>query len=250
MRALARRILRDPKASLAAGFVGLLIGAAAVFLAQAKGLDRPFAADADRARIEEIVRDYIFAHPDILPQAMDRLHDRETAKVVDVHRAAIETPFAGAWAGARNGDVTLVEFFDYACPYCRVTNVDVARLLKEDSKLKVVWRELPVLGEDSVAAAQVSLAAAKQGRFRAFHDQLFGAGRPTQDAVAAARKAAGVTAVQSAEFGTEIDRNFELARALSATGTPTFVVGDKVLGGAVGYDALKEAIAEVRKSRS
>ena len=245
MRALARRIVRDPKASLAAGLFGLLIGALAVFfLTQAKESLSP---DPDRARIERIVHDYILAHPDILPEAMDILRDRETAKVVDAHRAAIETPFASAWAGARDGDVTLVEFFDYACPYCHAANADIARLLKEDAKLKVVWRELPVLGDDSIAAAQVSLAAARQGRFHAFRDRLFGAGRPSPNAVAEARQATGVIPVQSAEIDAEIDRNFELARALRATGTPTFVIGDKVLTGAVGYDALKEAIAAARK---
>jgi protein-disulfide isomerase len=208
--------------------------------------DGGVSADPDRARIEQIVRDYILAHPEIIPEAVKRLHEGEAAKAVDAQRARYETPFAGAWGGAEKGDVVLVEFFDYACGFCRASNPDIARLLDEDNGLKVVWRELPVLGEDSVAAAQVSLAAAKQGRFRAFHDRLFAAGRPDPAAVAAARQAAGVTAAPSPEFQREIEQNFELARAINATGTPTFVIGDRVIQGAVGYQTLKDAIAEAR----
>ncbi len=231
--------------------VAIVVALVAIALAATRsGLhwpDRGGSADPDRARIERIVHDYILAHPEIIPEAVKRLHEREAAKAVDAQRARYETPFAGAWAGAENGDVVLVEFFDYACGFCRAAHPDIARLLKEDKGLKVVWRELPVLGEDSVAAAQASLAAAKQGRFRAFHDRLFAAGRPDAAAIAAARQAAGVTAAPSPEFQREIEQNYALARAINASGTPTFVIGDRVIQGAVGYQALKDAIAEARK---
>jgi protein-disulfide isomerase len=235
--------MMDRKTMLGAGLGGLLVGAAAMALAGQGGGTSP---GSDRAQIETIVREYILANPEIIPEAVKRLQDRDLAKAIDANRAAFETPFAGAWAGAKDGDVVLVEFFDYACGFCRAAHPDIARLLEEDKALKVVWRELPVLGEDSVAAAQVSLAAAKQGRFRAFHDRLFAAGRPDPAAVAAARQAAGVTAAPSPEFQREIEQNFELARAINATGTPTFVIGDRVIQGAVGYQTLKDAIAEAR----
>lgn len=194
-----------------------------------------------------LIRAYILDHPEILPEAMQRLQDRELASAVNANRAAYETPFGSAWAGAADGDVVLVEFFDYACVFCRKSNPDVERLLTEDKKLKVVWREFPVLGEDSVAAAQASLAAAKQGKFRQYHDSLFATARPTPEAVAAAQKAAGVLpATVTPDIRAEIDRNYELATAVRATGTPLFVVGDKVLQGAVGYEALKEAVAAAR----
>lgn len=232
---------------LAAGLVGVLIGGAAVALAGQGG--HP-SADPDRARIEKIVREYILANPEIIPEAVQLLQAKQMAGVIDQHRAAIETPFASAWAGAEKGDVVLVEFFDYACGFCRKSNPDIDRLLQEDKKLKVVWRELPVLGPDSQAASVVSLAAAKQGRFQQFHAKLFALGRPTTSAVAEAQRAVGVTpAPDSAEFHGEIEKNYELARALGANGTPTFVVGDKVLQGAVGYDALKDAIAAARALR-
>jgi protein-disulfide isomerase len=231
--------------------VAIVVALVAIALAVTRsGLHWPdggASADPDRARIEQIVHDYILAHPEIIPEAVKRLHEGEAAKAVDAQRARYETPFAGAWAGAENGDVVLVEFFDYACGFCRAANRDIARLLEEDKGLKVVWRELPVLGEDSVAAAHASLAAAKQGRFRAFHDRLFAAGRPDAAAIAAARQAAGVTAAPSPQFQREIEQNYALARAINASGTPTFVIGDRVIQGAVGYQALKDAIAEARK---
>jgi protein-disulfide isomerase len=206
-----------------------------------------YSSDAETARIEHIVHDYVINHPEIIAEAFQRRDERELAKVVDEHRKDIERPFASEWAGARDGNVTLVEFFDYACPFCRATNADVARLLSEDPNLKVVWREFPVLGENSMAAARASLAAAKQGKFTQFHEQLFAAGPPTPQAIERVQKLLNLAPMQSVEFTQEIDQNVDIARKLAAQGTPTFVIGDKVLNGAVGYDALKAAIAEARK---
>jgi protein-disulfide isomerase len=224
-----------------AGLAGVLLGGGAVALVSSGG------ALSERAEVEQVVRDYILAHPEIIPEAMGRLQDRQFASVVEENRAAFETPFASAWAGAEQGDVVLVEFFDYACGFCRKSNADIDRLLSEDKKLKVVWRELPVLGPDSQAAAEASLAAARQGRFRVFYDRLFEKGRPVPSAVQQAQAEVGIKPMpQSPDFAAELDKNFQLARAINATGTPTFVVGDRVLQGAVGYDALKEAIAQAR----
>jgi protein-disulfide isomerase len=221
------------KTALAGGLIGALVGGGAVAYAS-----------------RQSVRDYLLENPEVLPEAMERLRARESAKMVSANRAALERPFAGAWAGARDGDVVLVEFFDYACGYCRKSNADVDRLLREDPKLKVVWREWPVLGPDSETAARASLAAAQAGRFKPFHDSLFAAGRPTPEAVAKARTGAGLGANASAAGADqELARNFELARGLEATGTPTFVVGDQILQGAVGYEALREAIKVARAKR-
>ncbi len=237
--------MREPggwKTGAIAGLAGVLIGAAAV------GGFYGFGAP-DRAATEAVVRDYVLNHGEILPEAMERLQQRQASASVAQHRAALETPFHAAWAGAADGDVVLVEFFDYACAYCRASNPDVERLLREDPRLKVVWRELPVLGPDSEAAARVSLAAARQGRFRAFHDRMFALGRPTGAVVGQAVADAGVRPEgASAEDGAELARNLRLARAIGASGTPTFVIGDRVLQGAVGYQALKEAVAAARNA--
>ena len=143
----------------------------------------------------------------------------------------------------------LVEFFDYACGYCRASNPDVERLLREDPRLKVVWRELPVLGPDSEAAAHVSLGRrARRAASAQFHDRMFALGRPTEGGGRRrrCRRPASSREGETAEGRAELARNFELARAIGATGTPTFVVGDQVLQGAVGYEALKAAIAAAR----
>ncbi|HEY0626999.1 MAG TPA: DsbA family protein [Allosphingosinicella sp.] len=239
--------MKVSRTAFLAGLGGLLIGGSVVLLAGPSLTGG--VSGGERARVEAIVREYILEHPEIIPEAVQRLQDREAAAVVDQNRTAIETPFGSAWAGAENGDVVLVEFFDYACGFCRKSNEDIDRLLAEDKNLKVVWRELPVLGQDSVAAAQASLVAAAQGKFRPFYQKLFEAGRPTPVAVASVQNSLGIVspAARAPEHRAEIQKNYQLADALKGTGTPLFVVGDKVLHGAVGYEALKTAIAEARK---
>lgn len=237
-----------------AGLVGVVLGGLGVSLFGMQGAAAP-KAPADRAAIEAIVRDYILANPEIIPQAIERLQGRQTAKAIETNRKAIETPFAGAWAGAADGDVVLVEYFDYACGYCRASVKDVDRLLAEDKKLKVVFKELPVLGDASDEAARVSLAAARQGKFLPLHRSLYASGTLTSDKIAAVWRTAGLDGsklmadIRSPEVAREIDDNLGVARALGMSGTPSFVVGDQVLNGAVGYAKLKEAIAAARAAR-
>jgi Protein-disulfide isomerase len=142
----------------------------------------------------------------------------------------------------------MVEFFDYACPYCKASNPAVDRLLREDKGLRVVYRELPILGPDSLAAARLSLEASKLGRFAQFHDTLWAAGRPSPDTNAQAATAAGIAPQPVADqaIEAELNANLKLAGQLGATGTPLFVIGDKVMNGAVGYDMLRDAIAKAR----
>lgn len=199
-----------------------------------------------------IVRDGMLANPGILNEAAEALRDQQFKPALDANRAAIEKPFASSWKGSANPDVTLVEFFDYACPYCKTSNPDIERLVKEDKGLRVVYRELPILGPNSVAAARLSLAASKAGRFNAFHDALWAAGRPADATLAKAAAAAGIpaTLANDAEVEAELKRNFQLAGQLGATGTPLFIVGDRVINTAVGYDGLKEAIAQARAKKT
>lgn len=196
----------------------------------------------------KIVRQGLLADPRILSDTVDALRDAQYAPVLAANRAAIETPFGSSWKGSTKPDVTLVEFFDYACPYCKASNPAVDKLLQEDKGLRVVYRELPILGPDSVTAARLSLEASKLGRFAQFHDTLWATGRPAPDTNAKAAQAAGIAPqpVQDAEIETELNRNMKLAGELGATGTPVFVVGDQVMNGAVGYDSLKDAIAKAR----
>ena len=192
------------------------------------------------------VRAYILAHPEIIAEAAERLR-------IAPERTAIETPFQGATAGNPKGDVTLVMFSDYNCPYCRATAPEIDRLLAADPRLKVVWREMPVLGPDSDAAAAAALAAAKQGKYLAFHRALFGGNHPDQNGVAAAAKAAGLDPGKFAADRTapdvqaEITANLALARRLQIAATPFFVIGNRTYEGAIGHDALARAITEARQ---
>lgn len=209
---------------------------------------------ANKAEIERVVRDYILDHPEIIPQAMDRLRDQQSRDAYAQNKSALETPFASAWAGAEKGDVTLVMFTDYACGYCRGSLADIDRLLAGDPKLKVVWREIPILGPGSEIAAKASLAAAQQGAFRTFHERMFASGQPNGEKVSAVLRSMPLDLrriqrdVDGPEVMAEIRRNLELAGRIDpALATPTFVVNGQMLKGAVGYDALKQAVVEARK---
>ena len=224
-------------AAVAGGLVGSAITAALLFFAAPEYL------------ASRIVRQGMLADPKILSDTVDALRDAQYAPVLNTYRAAIETPFGSSWKGAAKPDVTLVEFFDYACPYCKASNPYVDRLLQEDKGLRVVYKELPILGPDSVTAARLSLAASGAGRFAQFHDTLWAAGRPAPDTIAKASQAAGIAPTPNNDpaIEAELKRNFQLAGQLGATGTPLFVIGNRVMNGAVGYDALKQAIAVARK---
>lgn len=223
-------------AALAGGIVGSLLTLALLLFAAPSLLS------------SRIVRAGILADPQILVDASDALRDAQYAPVLSANRAAIETPFGSSWKGAAKPEVTLVEFFDYACPYCKASNPAVDRLVQEDKGLRIVYRELPILGPDSVSAARLSLEASKLGRFAQFHDTLWAAGRPSPETNAQAAGAAGIPPqpAQDAAIEAELNSNMKLASQLGATGTPLFVVGDRVMNGAVGYDMLKQAIAKAR----
>ncbi|MEP6784872.1 MAG: DsbA family protein [Sphingomonadales bacterium] len=231
------------------GLIAAAAGAAAVAVATTGGTP---VGTTDKAAIEKIVHDYILEHPEILPQAMERLQDRENTKAVEANRKLIETPFEGAWEGNPDGDVVLVQFFDYACGYCRASLPDIDRLLREDPKLKIVYREMPVLGPDSEAAARLSLSiATTKQNYGRFHRALYGNGRPDEAARAKVAAAFNVSATvtENSLIEEELATNQQLQNALRITGTPTWIVGDRMLSGAVGYDALKAAIAEVRAKK-
>ena len=198
---------------------------------------------------ERMVREALLADPDILVDASDALRDRQYAPTLASNRLAIEAPFHSSWKGAEKPEVVLTYYYDYACGYCRRSNPDIEKLLAEDKGLRVVYRELPVLGPESLAASRVALAASKAGKFTVFHDALSAAGRPSPEAIALAAAAAGVPAQpqDAADQEAELKKNFQVAGQLGATGTPLFIVGDRVMNSAVGYDVLKDAIADARR---
>ena len=202
----------------------------------------------DKAAVEAIVREYILAHPEIIPEAIEVLQTRRAAQRIDMVRDKIETPFAASFAGNPDGKIVLVEYSDFACGFCRKSVDDVTRLIAENPDLKIVFHELPILSDDSNLAAAWAMAAAKQGKYYAFHKAMFAAGRPNEQTIASAAQKAGLDMaaarafVASGEAQNVIEANIGVAQRLEFSGTPSWVVGNQILSGAVGYDALKAAI--------
>jgi protein-disulfide isomerase len=245
----ATRWLEDRRTQMTIAIASLAIAGLGVALATAP----PGMAPAPGSTaFGAAVRAYILDHPEIIREAVDKLQQNDSARLLTDNRDALQTPFSGAWAGAPDGDVVLVEFTDYACGFCRASVADIDRLLAEDRKLKVVYREIPILGPNSEDAAIVALSAARQGRHAAVHRALFAAGAPSPAKTAAVAATQKLDTARIASdrtdpvIGREISDNLALARTIGLTGTPTFVIGNRILSGAVGYDALKQAIAEAR----
>jgi protein-disulfide isomerase len=203
---------------------------------------------------DRATRAYLLAHPEVLPEAMQVLQQREQVARIAPLRRELETPFPGAVLGNPAGSVTLVEFTDYACTYCRQSVADVDALIAANPDLKVVMREYPILSAESVDAARMALAAAQQGRYAQFHAAMFRLGPPSAQAIEAAAKEAGVdlararSAIESGVFDVHLHANAAMAGQLGISGTPGWVVGDQALNGAVGREAIGEAIEAARPS--
>jgi protein-disulfide isomerase len=223
-----------------------------------------FSAD-QRQEIEGIVKNYLLQHPEVMQDVMAELEKRQKAAEAEKNRAAVADNNATIFSsphqvvlGNPQGNVTMVEFFDYNCGYCKHALSDMLTLLKTDPNLKFVLKEFPVLGEGSVEAAHVAVAARMQDvtgkKYIEFHQKLLGSRGPADKARAlAAAKEAGFDMARiekdmaSDEVKKTIDENLKLAELIGVNGTPSYVVGDEVVVGAVGLDTLKEKIAAERK---
>lgn len=149
--------LRPIKVTLAGCALGMLAASAMAAPPAPAAPPPPASVQLDRAQIEGLIRAYLLDNPEIIPEAMQRLEERQRNESVAELRAQLEKPFEGAWIGNPEADVVVVEFFDYACGYCRRMAGDIERLVAEDSKVKIVFREFPILGPGSVEAARTAL---------------------------------------------------------------------------------------------
>lgn len=207
-----------------------------------------------RMAMEHVVHDYLLEHPEILPEAMDVLQRRQTEELLAGVRSTVETPFPGAILGNPNGKVTLVEFTDFACGYCRQSLPDVQALVAKNPDLRIVVRELPIISPASPDAARMGLAAAEQGKYPAFHDAMFAAGQLDSQTIEAVARSVGLDMDRARKFAAsptvvaEINRNFDLANRLGFTGTPSWVAGNRIITGAVGISRLSEAVQAARGS--
>lgn len=211
---------------------------------------------------EAVVRDTLRANPELLLEALRVLQDRDadaerarSRDAIAANRDALLNDTNAFVAGNPEGDVTLVEFFDYRCIYCRRSMATVAALLKQDPKLRVVYKEFPILGPQSVIAARLAVAARKDARYEALHDALMTAPAPLgEDTVLKIAADLGFDRAALAEGmkAPEVERilkaNHDLARALGITGTPAFIIGDTLVPGVASLDDLKVLVAAVRAS--
>ncbi len=261
---MQRKPLLNPSRSASAAW---LLGVfASLFLVTAACHAQPPESAADIA-FGKRVRTYLLAHPEVLQEAFERLQAKQDADKAAGARQAIASRGALLEHDARDpvlgnthGAVTVVEFFDYRCPFCKGAEPDIQKLLADNPDLRLVLKEFPILDvEDrthiSEDATRAALAANAQGKYASVHRALLAQKHLDEDGIAAVLKANGVDlaaakAVESsAATTTQIADVHALARALGADGTPAFVVGGQMIAGAQ-MDALRAAIAEARKTSS
>lgn len=219
---------------------------------------------AQRSSIETIVHDYLLAHPEVLQEAMAELERRQSAAEAEKHKAAVKEHAQTLYSSPRqvtlgnpNGDVTFVEFFDYNCGYCKRAMDDMLALLKNDSQLKVVLKEFPVLGPGSLEAAQVAVAVRMQDKtgkkYLEFHTKLLGGrGQADKARALAVAKDIGLDMgrlerdMASSEVKATLQEDFKLAAALGLNGTPSYVIGSDVVVGAIGLAGLQLKVNTAR----
>lgn len=215
----------------------------------------------DRTAVEKIVREYLMEHPEVIVEAIEefkrRAEERERLAAEQAVKARADDLFrdpASPVGGNPEGDVVVVEFFDYRCGVCKNVHPLVAELVAKDPGIKRVYKEWPILGPDSIFAARAALAAHRQGRYHAFHDALMTArGALDPAAVFAIAGGAGIDVARlrkdmnAPEIEAAIRKNYELAQALNLNGTPSFLIGNTVLRGARDLDTLRDLVARARK---
>jgi len=248
----------------------LLVGAvvmivavvAALRFASAPGDSGAPAVAMSKGDVEKIVRNYLLEHPEVIFEAADKYQNQENDQRVSrlkdrakEHATALFKEATPIVAGNPKGDVTIVEFFDYRCPYCKKVKKDVADLLKQDGNIRLVLREFPILSAESEMAAIAAVASIQQGKYWDFHMALMGAEDLSEESIFQIAKETGIDVtrlkkdMERPEIAKRLKETQDLARTLGIDSTPTFFVGDEPLIGAQSKDELKKAVATARKAQ-
>lgn len=246
----------------------LLLGGAAVWFTVDPGFrmggdTREASLSLPQDEFDRRVRAYILENPEVLVTAMRRLEARQRAAAASEAESALKAradevfrDTASPVGGNPDGDITLVEFFDYNCPYCRQVAPVMIEAEAADPQLRIVYKEFPILGPNSLFTARAALAAHRQGRYVAFHKALMRAdGNADADTVLAVAAEVGLDVerlkadMEDSAIQDAIDRNLALARALRITGTPGFVVGNRYLRGATDLTTLQALIDQARSEQ-
>ncbi len=213
----------------------------------------------DEAKIQSIVRDYLRQHPEVIIEALQAYQQQDAEKINQTRLAItssknelLNDPTSPV-AGNPKGDVTVVEFFDYRCPYCKAVAPDLAKAVAADGKVRLIYKEFPILGPESLTAAKAALAAVRQDKYLAFHDKLLAfKGNLDDSAIYAMAGDLGLDVVrlqadmEKPEIKDIIDRSYKLAEKLKIQGTPAFVISNDLIPGAASVDELMAAFKRAR----
>jgi len=245
-------------------FASKIAFAAALLVAAATAATAQTVSDAQRTEFERIIREYLIKNPEVLQEAIAELEKRQVTKDAEKNKVAVKNNAEALFASPRHvvvgnpkGDVTFVEFFDYNCGYCKRAMTDMMTLMEADPKLKVVLKEFPVLGPASQDAAKIGIAVRMQDKtgkkYLDFHQRLMsGRGQVDKARALAAAKQAGLDVarierdINSDEVRASLEESFSLAEKLGINGTPAYVIGEDVVVGAVGMEALREKVNTAR----
>lgn len=236
-----------------------------IFLAFPANAQKAFTPEQEK-QFGAYIREYLVKNPEVIVEALQELERRRNAakgaritNFINLSRQAIFHAKGSPVSGNPDGDVTIVEFFDYNCPYCKKVTPGLFGMLKKDGKTRLVYKEFPILGEASVYAAKAALAVARQNPelYERFHIALLGTrGRLSESSILATAKKTGVNVdrmksdMKAPEIQKEIDRNKAIANHLGINGTPAFLIGNKVMSGLQSEGALQAAVNAVRKDRA
>jgi protein-disulfide isomerase len=215
-----------------------------------------------QAQIETIVHDYLLKNPGILREASDLLQREDMKRAQAAAATTLESLSKELVSSAESpvvgnpqGDVTIVEFFDYHCGYCKKVAPAVKELLETDPNIRLIYKQLPILGPDSITAARAALAANRQGKYQGFHDALFSAESLAEPAVLALAAQQGLDVerlradMASPEVATELAKNVSMSTPLGINGTPGFVIGNNIAPGALDLAGLRQMVEAARKAQ-
>ncbi len=238
-----------------------MFGLAAVLASPTAAQDKSAFTPAQREQLKTLVRDYLLENPEVIAEAIGKLQEKEEAKkdqeravTIAMYRQDLVNPKEQTVIGNLQGDATIVEFFDYNCGYCKSMFQGIAELLKEDRSMRLVLKEYPILGPASMTASRAALAARKQGKYAELHLALLSHKGQLSDAVVMdVASKAGLDMkklendMKDPAITEVIVRNHNLADELGIDGTPSLIIGDAFVPGAISKDKLVEHISKARK---
>ena len=243
--------------------LGLITAAAVLAFVAGPATSAGSLTETQKKEVEAVIQDYILKNPEIISKAIDALQARQREAEEKASKAALianrSQLFKDATSpvsGNPNGDITVIEFFDYRCGVCKRVHPIVARLIKDDPNIRRVYKEWPILGPDSVLAARAALASRKQGKYFAFHNAMMEArARLNRAAIMTIAKRVGLDTTQltrdmeDPEINGILQRNYALAEALKLNGTPSFVIEDTLLKGGRDLPTMRKLVADARAKK-